>query len=260
MKVVIFAGGLGTRLMEETEARPKPMVEIGGKPILWHIMKMYSEYGFNDFILCLGYKQAMIKEFFINYYSHNSDLTIDLKNNTSTIHNSNTENFNVTLVDTGLMTNTAGRLKRVQKFLGNETFMLTYGDGVSDVNIQKLVEFHKEKKKIATLTAIQMPGRYGNIEMNEDGIIQRFVEKPEGDGVWINGGFMVLEPKIFNYFSDDADEVQFEKGPLLKLANENQIASFKHNGFWKCMDALRDKMELEELWNTNQAKWKRWIS
>jgi glucose-1-phosphate cytidylyltransferase len=260
MKVVIFAGGLGTRLMEETEARPKPMVEIGGKPILWHIMKMYSEYGFNDFILCLGYKQAMIKEFFINYYSHNSDLTIDLKNNTSTIHNSNTENFNVTLVDTGLMTNTAGRLKRVQKFLGNETFMLTYGDGVSDVNIQKLVEFHKEKKKIATLTAIQMPGRYGNIEMNEDGIIQRFVEKPEGDGVWINGGFMVLEPTIFNYFSDDADEVQFEKGPLLKLANENQIASFKHNGFWKCMDALRDKMELEELWNTNQAKWKRWIS
>lgn len=260
MKVVIFAGGLGTRLMEETEARPKPMVEIGGKPILWHIMKMYSEYGFNDFILCLGYKQAMIKEFFINYYSHNSDLTIDLKNNTSTIHNSNTENFNVTLVDTGLMTNTAGRLKRVQKFLGNETFMLTYGDGVSDVNIQKLVEFHKEKKKIATLTAIQMPGRYGNIEMNEDGIIRRFVEKPEGDGVWINGGFMVLEPKIFNYISDDADEVQFEKGPLLKLANENEIASFKHNGFWKCMDALRDKMELEELWNTNQAKWKRWIS
>ena len=246
--------------MEETEARPKPMVEIGGKPILWHIMKMYSEYGFNDFILCLGYKQAMIKEFFINYYSHNSDLTIDLKNNTSTIHNSNTENFNVTLVDTGLMTNTAGRLKRVQKFLGNETFMLTYGDGVSDVNIQKLVEFHKEKKKTATLTAIQMPGRYGNIEMNEDGIIQRFVEKPEGDGVWINGGFMVLEPKIFDYFSDDADEVQFEKGPLLKLANENQIASFKHHGFWKCMDALRDKMELEELWNTNQAKWKTRIS
>jgi glucose-1-phosphate cytidylyltransferase len=244
--------------MEETEARPKPMVEIGGKPILWHIMKMYSQFGFNDFILCLGYKQSMIKEFFINYYAHNSDLTIDLKSNTTTIHNSNTENFNVTLVDTGLMTNTAGRLKRVQKYIGDETFMLTYGDGVSDIDLRKLLEFHKSKNKLATLTSIQMPGRYGNIEMNEDGIVERFVEKPEGDGVWINGGFMVLEPQIFEYLSGDMDNMQFEKGPLIEIANNKQLATYRHNGFWKCMDALRDKIELEEMWNSNHPKWKTW--
>jgi glucose-1-phosphate cytidylyltransferase len=258
MKVVIFAGGLGTRLMEETEARPKPMVEIGGKPILWHIMKIYSHYGFNEFLLCLGYKQEMIKEFFINYYAYNSDLTIDLKNNTTKIHNSNTENFNVTLVDTGLMTNTAGRLKKVQNYIGDETFMLTYGDGLADIDINKLITYHKDKGKLATLTSIQMPGKFGNIEMDTEGIVKRFVEKPEGDGVWINGGFMILESKIFDYLDGDMDDIQWEKVPLINITNDSQLATYKHTGFWKCMDALRDKMELEELWESGKAKWKVW--
>lgn len=244
--------------MEETEARPKPMVLIGGKPILWHIMKIYSYYGYNDFILCLGYKQEMIKDFFINYYSNNSDLTINLENNTTKIHNSNTEKFNVTLVDTGLNTNTAGRLKKIQKYLGNESFMLTYGDGVSDINIHSLVNFHKSSNKIATLTSIQMPGKFGNIEMDQDGLVKRFVEKPEGDGVWINGGFMVLEPEIFNYLEGDMEDVQWEKVPLIQIANEGKLNSYKHTGFWKCMDAMRDKIELEEMWNSKDVKWKVW--
>lgn len=258
MKVVVFAGGLGTRLMEETEARPKPMVEIGGKPILWHIMKIYSHYGYNDFIICLGYKQALIKEFFMNYYFNNSDITIDLENNTTEVHLSSQEKFRVTLVDTGYSTNTAGRLKRVQKYIGDQTFMLTYGDGVSDLNIPKLVQFHKNHGRLATLTSIQVPGRFGNIESTEEGIVKRFVEKPQGDGVWINGGFFVMEPGIFRYLEGEMDDIQWEKKPLIQIANDGELCSYRHNGFWKCMDALRDKIELEDLWNTGKAQWKVW--
>jgi len=258
MKVVILAGGLGTRLMEETEARPKPMVEIGGKPILWHIMKIYEHYGFNDFVVCLGYKSQMIKEYFLNYYLYNSDLTIDLNQNEIKVHFTNTESFKISLVETGIETNTAGRIKRIQNYLNNETFMLTYGDGVSDINILELLKFHKEQGKLATLTSIQMPGRFGNIEMDNKGIVDHFVEKPQGDGMWINGGFFVLEPGIFNYLTGDVDNIQWEKGPLQEIAKDRQLAAFKHKGFWKPMDALRDRIELENLWKTGQAKWKVW--
>jgi glucose-1-phosphate cytidylyltransferase len=258
MKTVILAGGLGTRLMEETEARPKPMVEIGGKPILWHIMKIYESYGHNDFIICLGYKAYLIKEYFLNYYLYNSDVTIDLQNNELEVHLSKTESFKVTLVDTGLLTNTAGRIKRIQKYIGDQTFMLTYGDGVADINIDDLLKFHRDQKKIATLTTIQMPGRFGNIEMSKTGIVEQFVEKPKGDGIWINGGFFVLEPEIFKYLSGEMDDVQWEKKPLLEIANDNQLAAYKHYGFWKPMDALRDRIELEDLWKKGEAKWKTW--
>lgn len=258
MKVVILAGGLGTRLMEETEARPKPMVEIGGKPILWHIMKIYEYYGFNDFVLCLGYKATFIKEYFFNYYLHNSDVTIEVDKNNIEVHYSNTESFKVTLVDTGLHTNTAGRIKRIKKYLDNETFMLTYGDGVSDINIHELISFHKKKAKIATLTSIQVPGRFGNIEMSQDGVVEYFQEKPEGDGMWINGGFFVLEPQIFDYLEGEMDTIQWEKGPLVEIARAGQLAAYKHHGFWKCMDALRDRIELDEMWNSGKAKWKLW--
>jgi glucose-1-phosphate cytidylyltransferase len=258
MKVVIFAGGLGTRLMEETEARPKPMVEIGGKPILWHIMKLYESQGFNEFIVCLGYKQTMIKEYFMNYYYTNSDITIDLASNAFTVLNATQENFKITLVDTGYATNTAGRLKRVKKYIGNEPFMLTYGDGLSDINLNKLVKFHKDKGKLLTLTTIQMPGKFGNLDVDANGNLIRFVEKPEDDGVWINGGFMIVKPEIFKYFEDEMDDIQFEKGPLIKLTNLNQVSAYKHLGFWKCMDAMRDKIELEELWQTGIAPWKIW--
>jgi glucose-1-phosphate cytidylyltransferase len=258
MKVVILAGGLGTRLMEETEARPKPMVEIGGKPILWHIMKIYEYYGYNDFILCLGYKSHMIKEYFLNYYLYNSDVTIELDKNKLDVHFSNTESFKVTLVETGLETNTAGRIKRIQKYVEDETFMLTYGDGVSDVNISSLVNFHKDCGKLATLTTIQTPGRFGNIEMDPSGIVDHFVEKPQGDGMWINGGFFVLEPGIFKYLEGEMDDIQWEKGPLQKIASDKQLAAFKHRGFWKPMDALRDRIELENLWKSQLATWKVW--
>lgn len=258
MKVVILAGGLGTRLMEETESRPKPMVEIGGKPILWHIMKIYEAYGFNDFIICLGYKSHLIKEYFLNYYLYNSDVTIELEKNKVEVHFSNSESFKVTLADTGLTTNTAGRIKRIQKYVGNDTFMLTYGDGVSDVNINELVAFHKSSGKLATLTSIQTPGRFGNIEMDDQGNVDHFVEKPQGDGMWINGGFFVLEPGIFNYLEGNMDEIQWEKKPLIEIANDGQLAAYKHHGFWKAMDALRDRIELEQLWNADNAKWKIW--
>lgn len=258
MKVVILAGGLGTRLMEETEARPKPMVEIGGKPILWHIMKIYETYGYNDFVLCLGYKAQSIKEYFLNYYLYNSDVTIELEKNKVDVHFSNSESFKVTLVDTGLTTNTAGRIKKIQKYVANETFMLTYGDGVADININDLVNFHKSHGKLATLTGIQTPGRFGNIEMDKGGIVEHFVEKPQGDGMWINGGFFVLEPGIFKYLEKDMDNVQWENKPLKEIANDGQLAAFKHHGFWKPMDALRDRIELEQLWNSGNAKWKIW--
>ena len=258
MKVVIFAGGLGTRLMEETEARPKPMVEIGGKPILWHIMKIYEHQGFNEFIICLGYKQEMVKEYFINYYYNNSDITIDLNKNETTVHFEPRENFKITLVDTGYSTNTAGRLKLIEKYIDNKTFMLTYGDGVSNINLNRLYEFHKSSGKIATITSVQLPGRFGNLDINESGHVIKFIEKPVDEAVWINGGFMVLEPEVFNYLSGDVKDIQFEKGPLIQLSKNNQLVSYKHDGFWKCMDALRDKLELETLWISGKAPWKSW--
>jgi glucose-1-phosphate cytidylyltransferase len=258
MKVVILAGGLGTRLMEETEARPKPMVEIGGKPILWHIMKIYESYGYNDFIICLGYKAHLVKEYFLNYYLYNSDVTIELDSNNVHVHFTNTESFKVTLVDTGLLTNTAGRIKRIKQYINNETFMLTYGDGVSDINIESLLKFHRAHNKIATLTSIQAPGRFGNIEMDDFGIVNHFVEKPNGDGMWINGGFFVLEPEVFNYLDGDMDDIQWEKIPLINIANDGELAAYKHYGFWKPMDALRDRIELENLWTNGEAKWKMW--
>lgn len=258
MKVVIFAGGFGTRLMEETEARPKPMVEIGGKPILWHILKMYEHYGHNEFIICLGYKSTYIKEYFYNYYLHNSDVTIELANNNINVHFSHTEKFKITLIDTGLNTNTAGRLKLIEKYVKNETFMLTYGDGVADVNFNELLNFHKLHGRLATLTSVQIPGRFGNLDINTNGEVGSFVEKPAGDGMWINGGFFVLEPGIFKYLIGDMDDVQWEKGPLAEISNDNQLSAYKHFGFWKCMDALRDRIELEELWNSDNAKWKKW--
>jgi len=258
MKVVILAGGLGTRLTEETSIRPKPMIEIGGKPILWHIMKIYEQYGYNDFIICLGYKGYFIKEYFINYYLYNSDITVELGSNKMDIHYSSSESFKVTLVDTGLETNTAGRLKRVQSYIGDETFMLTYGDGVGNVNIKALVDFHQAHGKLATLTAIKMPGRFGTFDIDESDTVQQFREKPDADNLWINGGFFVLEPGIFNYLKGDVDSVQWEKKPLIEIANDNQLLSYRHPGFWKCMDALRDKIELEELWKSDLPPWKVW--
>jgi len=258
MKVVIFAGGLGTRLMEETEARPKPMVEIGGKPILWHIMKIFEAQGFNDFIICLGYKGYMIKEYFMHYFMHNSDVTIDLKNNHTEIHQTRGENFKVTLIDTGLHTKTAGRLQRIKHHVANETFLLTYGDGVANINLNELISFHKEKGKIATLTSIQPAGRFGMLGIENDGLVKNFIEKPKGDGYWINGGFFVLEPNVFDYIPEKSDEVMWEESPLSSLAQNGELSAFKHHGFWKCMDHLRDKIEMEELWKQPSPPWKVW--
>jgi glucose-1-phosphate cytidylyltransferase len=258
MKVVIFAGGLGTRLAEETDVRPKPMVEIGGKPILWHIMKIYSHYGFNDFIICLGYKGFYIKEYFMDYYIHNSDMTIELNSNKVDIHYTQTESFKVTLVDTGLDTKTAGRLKRIQKYVGGETFMLTYGDGVCDVNINDLIKFHQSHGKIATVTAIQPEARFGGMELGEHGRVNIFKEKPKGDGKWINGGYFVLSPEVFSYLDERSDAIMWEDRPLDNLSKNGQLMAYRHMGFWKCMDALRDKIELEELWGTGNARWKVW--
>ena len=258
MKVVILAGGMGTRISEESHLKPKPMIEIGGKPIIWHIMKIYEQFGHNDFVICCGYKGHVIKEYFINYFLYNSDISVEVGNNKIDVHFSNAESFKVTLVDTGLDTNTAGRIKQIKKYVENETFMLTYGDGVANIDIKELVSFHKKSGKLVTLTSIQLPGRYGNIQTDPYGIVQKFQEKPEGDGVWINGGFFVLEPKIFNYLNGDMANVQWEIGPLGEIAADGQLASYKHNGFWKCMDAMRDKLELEHLWETKQAAWKIW--
>lgn len=256
MKVVILAGGFGTRLSEETIVIPKPMVEIGGKPILWHIMKIYSAHGFNDFIICLGYKGYVIKEYFLNYFYHTSDITVDLQSGEISIHNSYTENWRVTLVDTGLNTMTGGRVKRIKDFVGNETFMLTYGDGVSDVNLNDLLDYHKNHGKLATVTAVQPAGRFGTLTINDTGLVSKFVEKPAGDGAWINGGFFVLEPKIFDYI--EGDHTVWEREPLEKLAEEGNLVAYKHYGFWKAMDTLRDKMELEKIWQEGNAPWKIW--
>lgn len=258
MKVVILAGGYGTRISEESHLKPKPMIEIGGNPILWHIMKCYSYYGFNEFVICCGYKGYMIKEYFADYYLHRSDITFDFTdNNKMTIHSNVAEPWKVTLVDTGLDTMTGGRLKRVKKYVGNETFMLTYGDGVSDINITELLEFHKQNNKIATITAIQPGGRFGVLDIDEDNTtISSFAEKAKEDGGWINAGFMVLEPRIFDYIL--GDDTFLEREPLEILAKEKMLGAYKHYGFWQCMDTQRDKNALETLWTTKNAKWKIW--
>ncbi|MBK7795168.1 MAG: glucose-1-phosphate cytidylyltransferase [Saprospiraceae bacterium] len=258
MKVVIFAGGIGSRISEESILKPKPMIEIGGKPILWHIMKIYAAQGFNDFIICLGYKGHIIKEYFINYFLYNSDITVELGTNKLEIHYTNSESFKVTLVDTGLNTNTAGRLKAIKSYVENDSFMLTYGDGLADVDLASLIKSHRDSGCIATLTSIQLPGRFGNIEINPNGIVTSFQEKPQGDGVWINGGFFVLESAIFKYLDGDMASIQWEKKPLIEIANDGQLHTYRHHGFWKCMDAMRDKIELEELWEQQIAPWKIW--
>jgi glucose-1-phosphate cytidylyltransferase len=257
MKVVIFAGGRGTRISEESALRPKPMIEIGGKPILWHIMKIYAAYGHTEFIICLGYKGWMIKEYFVNYFMHNADVTVDLSNNSLEVHNTNAEPFKISLIDTGLDTMTAGRLKRVLPYVGNETFMLTYGDGVCNVDIDELVKFHKASGKVCTMTAIQATSRFGVIKIEDDGTIDSFEEKPEDSGTWINGGFFVMEPGIIKYLPDNSDDIMWERDPMNDLAADRQIAAYKHHDFWKCMDTLRDKEELEHLWDT-QPQWKKW--
>ncbi|MBY0424046.1 MAG: glucose-1-phosphate cytidylyltransferase [Cytophagales bacterium] len=255
MKVLLLAGGFGTRISEITEVRPKPMVEIGGKPILWHIMKTYSHYGFNEFVILLGYKGYFIKEYFANYFLHQSDLTIDLKNNKIEVHNNSSENWKVTLLDTGLNTMTGGRIKRAKDYIGNEPFLCTYGDGVSNVDINKLVAFHKSHGKKMTLTAIQPEGRYGALEFGEENSIKSFLEKPKGDGSWINGGFFVCQPEVMDYI--EGDQTIFEREPIENLAKSSQLVSYKHEGFWHCMDTLRDKNKLDELWNTD-PQWKVW--
>lgn len=257
MKVVIFAGGRGTRIAEESSLRPKPMIEIGGKPILWHIMKIYAAYGHTEFIICLGYKGWMIKEYFVNYFMHNADLTVDLGNNSVEVHHNNAEPFKISLIDTGLDTMTAGRLKRVLPYTNGEQFMLTYGDGVCDVNINDLIDFHNQSGKVCTMTSIQAGSRFGVINMQDDGTITSFEEKPKDSGTWINGGFFVINPEIKNYLDYDVDDMMWERQPMFDLAKDQQIAAYKHHGFWKCMDTLREKEEMEELWQTNPL-WKKW--
>jgi len=254
MKVVILAGGRGTRISEETEVLPKPMIQIGEKPILWHIMKLYSHFGFNDFIICLGYKGYVIKEYFANYFIHSADLTLDLKLNSMKVHGSKVEPWKVTLIDTGLETLTGGRIKRIEKYVGGKTFFLTYGDGIGDVNIKESLAFHKKQGRLATITAVQQAGRFGALNIARPGNVQSFFEKPKGDGAWVNGGFFVLEPGIFKYIKDDS--AMWEGEPLENLARDNELNAYKHNKFWKCMDTLRDKVELEALWNEGDAPWK----
>jgi glucose-1-phosphate cytidylyltransferase len=255
MKAVILAGGLGTRLAEETSVRPKPMVEIGGKPVLWHILKLYSHHGINDFIICLGYKGYVIKEYFANYFLHMSDVTFDLTQNRMEVRHQHCEPWRVTLVDTGDHTQTGGRLKRVAEYLDDGTFCMTYGDGVSNVDVSSLVEFHQKQKRLATLTAVQPAGRFGAIDI-VDKRITRFEEKPQGDGSWINGGFFVLEPEVLKYI--DGDQAIWERDPIEGLARDHQLSAYTHEGFWQPMDTLRDKIKLDDLWQANQAPWKVW--
>jgi glucose-1-phosphate cytidylyltransferase len=255
MKVVILAGGLGTRLTEETIVKPKPMVEIGGRPILWHIMKIYGRWGFEDFVVCLGYKGYIIKEFFANYVVHGSDITIDLRTNSSFLHSNGAEPWRIALVDTGNKTMTGGRILRIRNYLDNQTFMLTYGDGVADVDLQALLAFHKSHGKVATVTAVHPPSRFGGMAI-DNGLVTDFIEKPQlGEG-WINGGFFVLEPGVFDYIS--GDEMPFERQPLERLARDGQLAAYKHGSFWQCMDTLRDVMLLNELWDSGGCPWKVW--
>ena len=255
MKAVILAGGFGTRISEETNLKPKPMIEIGGMPILWHIMKIYSSYGINEFIICCGYKGYVVKEYFANYFLHMSDVTFDMKNNKMEVNQKFAESWKVTLVDTGLNTMTGGRLKKIQKYLDDETFCFTYGDGLADIDLKKLINFHKKTKSLATLTAVQPPGKYGALNLKGNKVT-KFEEKPAGDGSWINGGFFVLEPEIFNYLKKDS--TVWEKEPLEKLAKENKVSAYKHQGFWQALDTLRDKNHLQSLWDSNNAPWKSW--
>jgi len=252
---VILAGGFGTRISEETELKPKPLIEIGGMPLLWHIMKRYSHFDINDFVICCGYKGYMIKEYFANYSLHKSDITFDLKKNSIEIHSSDVEPWRITLVETGLHTMTGGRLKRVKKYLDDESFCFTYGDGLSDINLKELVNFHKKQKTLATVTGVRPPGRFGAMSIANNKVI-KFQEKPEGDGDWINGGFFVLEPKVLDYIHDDNSI--WEREPLEKLSSDNQLSAYLHSGFWQPVDTMRDKNSLEKLWELNKAPWKTW--
>ncbi len=258
MKVVILAGGLGTRLSEETDLKPKPMVEIGGRPILWHIMKIYSHWGFNDFVVLTGYKSHVIKDYFINYYTRYSDVTVDMTSNSVELHKTRTEPWKVTMLYTGQDTMTGGRIKKAQEYIGNERFLLTYGDGVSDINIPELIKSHEHSGRIATLTAIQPSGKFGALDIKQNGAISSFTEKPKGDGAWINGGFFVLEPQAFDYIKDDEKEI-FERAPLENLAEDNQLNAFKHQGFWHAMDTLKDKKDLTQMWESQRAPWALWM-
>lgn len=258
MKVVILAGGLGTRISEESFLKPKPMVEIGERPILWHIMKGFEAQGFDDFIICLGYKGAMIKDYFLNYFHYHSDITVDLANNTHQIHRTSSEKFKVTLVDTGLKTYTAGRLRRIAQHVKGEEFMMTYGDGLADVDLKELIRFHRQKGKVATVTAVRPAGRFGLLGLTKNDLVEDFQEKPTNGSGWINGGFFVLKPEVFNYLPENSDQIMWEQDPLDHLTREGQLAAYKHHGFWKCMDAMRDKEDLEQLWQTGRAKWKIW--
>lgn len=257
MKAVILAGGFGTRISEETTVRPKPMVEVGDKPILWHIMKIYHAHGIRDFVICCGFKGFAIKEYFANYMIHASDVTFDTKSREVEIHHTNAEDWRVTLIDTGQETMTGGRLKRVREYIGNETFCMTYGDGVSDVDISALIRFHSNDSSLATMTAVQPPGRFGAFSLAEsDTRVEHFREKPKGDNAWVNGGFFVLEPEVLDYI--DGDGTSWEAEPMERLANEGQLSAYKHSGFWQPMDTLRDRMYLEDLWNAGNAPWKQW--
>lgn len=257
MKILILAGGMGTRLSEETDLRPKPMVEVGGRPILWHIMKLYSNYGHNDFVVLLGYKGYYIKEYFANYFLHQSNVTIDLSTNKLEVHSNNSEPWRITLLDTGADTMTGGRVKRAEDFIGGERFMLTYGDGLCDVNMDQLLVFHENHGRALTMTSVQPDGRFGTFEADPDGAVSQFLEKPRGDGSWINGGFFVCEPKVLDYITQN-DTTVFEQQPLQNLANDGELFTYKHPGFWKCMDTQRDKMDLNALWLSGSAPWKTW--
>ena len=255
MKAVILAGGFGTRISEETMVKPKPLIEIGGMPILWHIMKNYSVYGINEFVICCGYKGYMIKEYFANYFLHMSDVTFDIENNEMEVHQKYAEPWKVTLVDTGMETMTGGRLKRIKNYLNDESFCFTYGDGLSNVKISELIDFHKKHKKLATLTAVKPPGRFGVVNLKE-GIVKKIVEKPDGDGSWINGGFFVLEPSVLDYITNDS--TVWEKEPLEQLSKNENLGAYRHYGFWQPLDTLRDKNQLEQLWSNGNAPWKSW--
>jgi glucose-1-phosphate cytidylyltransferase len=258
MKIVILAGGLGTRISEESHLKPKPMIEIGNRPIIWHIMKIFEAQGYNDFIICLGYKGYVIKEYFLNYYMYNSDVTVDLEKNCYDVHTSTSEKFKVTMVDTGLHTLTAGRLRRIRPYVGEEDFILTYGDGLADINVEDLLSFHKRHECLATVTAVQPAGRFGSLGVKGDNMVQAFHEKLPGDGGWVNGGFFVLKNGVFDYLPENSDQLMWEQSPIEGLVRDGQLAAYKHGGFWKCLDVARDKEELEKLWQSGKADWKIW--
>lgn len=256
MKVCILAGGFGTRLSEETDLRPKPMVEIGGKPILWHVMKCYSLYGFNEFVVLLGYKGHVVRDYFLNYFYYESDITVNLNTNDVSIHNNFSEPWKVTLLDTGLNSMTGARIKKAKKVIGCNQFLLTYGDGVADINVTELVAHHSKSGKLCTMTCVQPEGRFGSVNINGNSVYN-FNEKPKGDGAWVNGGFFVCEPEVFDYIGDSTDEV-FEQNPLKTLAKNDQLNAFKHNKFWRCMDTLKDKKDLDQMYSSDKAPWKKW--